>query len=867
MDIERIYRTIFGEDAEPDCWQLDLARREWSQWPTVLIAPTGFGKTAAVTLGWASRRLQEPESTHRRLIWCLPMRVLVEQTAKSVKGWFEKLEATYPDSKLLPGPSDVHILMGGSDDDRWLDYPERPSVIIGTQDMLLSRALMRGYASNRAKWPVEFGLMHRDSQWIYDEVQLMGVGRSTSAQLQAFRDIDTNSMRHTHGLTHTPSRSMWLSATLESEWLQTVDFPAPPPERVLRVPPIGANERLDRIASAKKRLSPLGFSANSQKTEDLKNYISLLADTIVAEHLGSHNDQQCKELSSPLTIAILNRVDRAQTLYKEISSRLMAKGNSSPSLTLVHSRFLPIDRQRTMNTILETGPKNSNGNGKIVISTQAIEAGVDISASTLFTELAPWSSLIQRFGRANRYGERHTGACIKWIDLLCPPNAEDFGERAQAALALPYTIDELTSARDRLLELSDVSSVNLGTPSKVEPSSHVIRRKDLQDLFDTDPDLSGFDIDVSQYVRDTGDNEIHVFWRKFPIDDKNRTQPSRSEICAVSILSAREWIDKVRKKIKTKECFYRYDVLWSQNDSGSRKGLVGWARLEREAVLWPGMIILADWDAGGYDHKLGFTGDLAHKPMLDFLFSEDSSSSIEYPGESNGQDEDVSSESSRVVTLEEHLQNVSDEATHLCNAMQLDNDTKNTIICAARWHDVGKSHCVFQKTMKDGIAEELPLPDTLLAKTVKKRIRHKRPYFRHELASALAYLSLNDWSEDADLIAYLIASHHGKLRMNIRPLPNERPPKEAERYARGILEGEDLPAVNLDEQQLWPGGQLTLTIMELGYDTRTKRSWTERTRKLLSDLGPFELAWLESLLRVADWRASKHEARGPQNES
>lgn len=38
-----------------------------------------------------------------------------------------------------------------------------------------------------------------------------------------------------------------------------------------------------------------------------------------------------------------------------------------------------------------------------VVATQAVEAGVDVSARVLITELAPWSSLVQRFGRCNRY--------------------------------------------------------------------------------------------------------------------------------------------------------------------------------------------------------------------------------------------------------------------------------------------------------------------------------------------------------------------------------------------------------------------------------------------------------------------------------
>ena len=84
------------------------------------------------------------------------------------------------DANRLPRPQDVHVLMGGVDADGWLESPERPAVLVGTQDMLLSRALMRGYASSRALWPMEFALLHEDAQWVFDEVQLMGAGRATS---------------------------------------------------------------------------------------------------------------------------------------------------------------------------------------------------------------------------------------------------------------------------------------------------------------------------------------------------------------------------------------------------------------------------------------------------------------------------------------------------------------------------------------------------------------------------------------------------------------------------------------------------------------------------------------------------------------
>lgn len=105
--------------------------------------------------------------------------------------------------------------MGGEDAGDWDIHPERPAILIGTQDMLLSRALNRGYGMSRARWPMHFGLLNNDALWVFDEVQLMGAGLPTTAQLTAFR------ARLGCG---SPSHSWWMSATSELDWLRTVDF-------------------------------------------------------------------------------------------------------------------------------------------------------------------------------------------------------------------------------------------------------------------------------------------------------------------------------------------------------------------------------------------------------------------------------------------------------------------------------------------------------------------------------------------------------------------------------------------------------------------------------------------------------------------
>src|SRR5436305_400598 len=52
--------------------------------------------------------------------------------------------------------------------------------------------------------------------------------------------------------------------------------------------------------------------------------------------------------------------------------------------------------------------------GLICVSTQVIEAGVDISAHRLWTEIAPWASMLQRLGRLNRKGDDQEACARIW---------------------------------------------------------------------------------------------------------------------------------------------------------------------------------------------------------------------------------------------------------------------------------------------------------------------------------------------------------------------------------------------------------------------------------------------------------------------
>ena len=646
----------------------------------------------------------------------------------------------------------------------------------------------------------------------------------------------------------------------------------------------------------------------SSKKADVTSYIEQLAAEILSAHdalCDRPQEEPCVERLAAeilgehrpgrMTLAVVNRVGRAQALHAALEKSIAKRAQPAPTLALVHSRFRPADRRREMEKVVSAGEDDPRG--RIVVATQAVEAGVDVSAAVLFTEVAPWSSLVQRFGRANRYAELRDGADVRWIDLLRAANGGAAAEKDAEELAIPYRAAELRAARERLAGLTDAAPVHLPAADDVEPPRRVVRRKDVDDLFDTDPDLTGFDVDVSPYVRDADDTDVRLFWRDLSAADDVPPRPRREELCAVSIGAARKWLREIRSRGKGKALVFQRDPQWRRGDGRAGTTPAGWTPFRDEP--WPGLILLADRSAGGYRETVGFTGDPRHVP--DPAADPPASGSTAAAGppdgagspaagetaaavgrrrrggerdgadspaadETEGHDEDPLSEIDTAVPLDEHLRHVTAEAEALCEALGVDADTRAAVTRAARWHDLGKAHEVFQDTMRRGLDGRDAAPGVLLAKTIRSA-RHRRAYFRHELASALAFLAHERWSRDGDLVAYLIAAHHGKVRMNLRALPRESAPRDGDRagarFARGVREGDELPPFDLNGGERWPGGRLALSIMELGWDEVTRESWTERTRELLARLGPFRLAWLETLLRAADWRASAKERRKP----
>jgi CRISPR-associated endonuclease/helicase Cas3 len=853
MEFEAFFEKATG--SRPFPYQCRLALDEPLY--QLIDVPTGTGKTAAVVLAWLWRRRFADEAirraTPRRLVYCLPMRVLVEQTKEAVENWLCNLG-------LQQEEVCVHVLMGGEEAEDWDVHPERNAILIGTQDMLLSRTLNRGYGMSRYRWSMHFGLLNNDCLWVLDESQLMGSGLATSTQLQAFRE-----KLGTWGTVKT----IWMSATLRREWLATVDLQ----EEVPNLPHLELSdddrgwETLKKRLEAHKLLTPAGLSAGDKPEE-----VDRLAALIKREHHPGS-----------LTLVVVNTVERACRLYEALRhpggrptgrrggrkakavDQLAMDGISTEGL-LIHSRYRPPDRQER-NRKLTIADKGLRGEaltdlnegeldwiarvrqtGLIVVATQVVEAGVDMSARTMITELAPWASLVQRFGRCNRFGE-HDDAQVFWVDV----------PTGRRSLAAPYEDSALDAAREVLegLPSRDVGPASLESYLRslseeaqqrlfpYEPT-HLVRRKDVIELFDTTPDLAGNDIDIGRFIREDRELDVQVYWRvvekgELPSPDgENGKAPRRDELCPVPFYRFRE------NFLRRGKTAYQWDVLERR-----------WARAEADSIA-PGQVFLIPADQGGYNPLTGWDPS-SDRPVEPLPFVP--------PQSPEGNDDDRPSQG-YWQTIAEHADEVVAEAIKIADALGLnDEEWRQALQMAARWHDRGKAHQVFQEAIHDGRPGERERPelwhgrrDLAKAPDAFWKKSYSRKHFRHELATTLAMLQAGL----PPLAAYLAAAHHGKVRLSIRSLPDEMRPEDARmRFARGVWDGDPLPETDLGGGTVAPAVTLSLEPMELGFGRNGEPSWAERVLRLRDDprLGVFRLAFFEALLRAADWRASEAHVR------
>jgi CRISPR-associated endonuclease/helicase Cas3 len=762
--------------------------------PAVVRAPTGCGKTGIV-LAWLWRRMYgpEPEAVPRRLVYALPQRSLVEQVAGEVGRWLSSLG--------LADDVALHVVMGGegASQRQWRIDMHRPAIVVGTVDSLVSKALNRGYGIGRSIYPVDFALVTNGAHWIVDEIQLCPESTTTLRQVAAFAAMFGTA--EPFGLT-------CMSATVPESLLDTVDNPAPGPGGVLRIEAAERTGELARRLDARRTVRRLIAEPGDHRE-------------IAATVRGSHRP-------GTLTLVVLNTVKTAQAVYQEL------RGGPVPCI-LLHSRFRGHERQQLIDKV--TAPPGEDGH--IVVATQVVEAGIDLNAAVMMTEVAPWPCVVQRAGRCNRTGNIDD-AVLYWIR---PGSAHPYPELdVEAAAAELGALEGLAVSGEDLLAR---------TVSVTDATVAVLRKADLVGLFDTAPDLSGADLDIAPYVRDADDLDVQLAWAIWEPDGEVRDgsppadakAPDAQWRCRVPLRDLSAIVD-------------RKVAIWRLDQAGG-----GWAKVTRSQRARPGEVLLVAAAEGGYDPQAGLDpaapGPVADSPAL--LTTADPAAGAEDAFRADS----ASVDQRCWVTLQQHSDDTRAQARALLAALRpdLSDETAHAVVTAAYMHDAGKAHKIWQDALRALAPREsradIDIAEPWAKSAVSGRLRFKdkdNVNFRHELASLL--LADGPLSgrlaevADQDLARYLILAHHGKLRVQVRE------PGDGSR--RSLL--------GLDQDSTWsvpsllgqPAAELRVDLEQ--FTLGGERSWTRTALSLRDRYGPFVLAYLEAVVRVADWRASAGSA-------
>jgi CRISPR-associated endonuclease/helicase Cas3 len=462
----------------------------------------------------------------------------------------------------------------------------------------------------------------------------MSDGLATSTQLAAMRQ-----RFQTFG--RVPC--VWMSATLNPDWLSTIDFR-------------GGLSQLRRITleDDDKR-----HEIVQQRLQATKRIAAAPPECSTPEGCASFIVARFRPRER--TLIITNTVDRSREIYQALKQH-----KNIPHPVLLHSRFRPADRNAHTKA-LEAIPEE----GQIVVATQVLEAGIDITAHRLITDLAPWGSMVQRFGRANRYGDMPEGADIWWVEQ--PLRAKVKADDAEKLYA-PYDAPQIALAKSKVEALTSASPNDLLQIPEDGPAPwrHVLRRADLEDLFDTTPDLSGNNLDVSRFIRSGEERDCYLAWRDWPAkQEAPETELNDEELCAVPI------DDKLKEYMRKHQVF-----SWS---FVNRK----WERADSDR-LYPGLTLLARAGEGGYTVDEGWMPSSKHP-----VPPASATAVLEEP---ESDEADPLSLARRRQTLSEHTSHVLSELTAILDALhipELDN-FRSDLVRAAQLHDWGKAHPVMQ---------------------------------------------------------------------------------------------------------------------------------------------------------------------------
>lgn len=153
------------------------------------------------------------------------------------------------------------------------------------------------------------------------------------------------------------------------------------------------------------------------------NRVRVTADTTprtVEEAAAAFLDQYNEGLSY---LVVLNTIKSSIAFYSELRKVWRECG---PALYYLSTNIVPAERERRLAEIRE---RLMRGEKPVVVSTQVVEAGVDLDFDTVWRDLGPVDAVVQVAGRCNRHFRREQGQ----VQLMHLVDRDGEGGRSLAA--------------------------------------------------------------------------------------------------------------------------------------------------------------------------------------------------------------------------------------------------------------------------------------------------------------------------------------------------------------------------------------------------------------------------------------------------
>lgn len=919
QDFERVFAHL--TDNPPFPWQTEMYRQFEQgifQREELLQCdiPTGLGKTSIIAI-WRIA-LANGLPVPRRLAYVVNRRTVVDQTTWEVERLQEKLKTL----KGGPFPLEVSTLRGQFADNRqWSADPSVPAVICGTVDMIGSRLLFGGYRIGFKSRPLHAGFLGQDTLLVHDESHLEPAFQHLIETIQAEqrreRTIDlpwpklrVMSLSATNRGQEDKDKPTIKLGLTDEEANPPEDIPEPakdepPIHKVWRRLRAKKTLRLHEIEKDKPTDLVAKLALNHQDSDQsILVYLRTVKDAYeVAEKIS----KGLKQAKLPDTVPVLTGTIRGH----EREQLIPRKDKEEPSATAkVFARFMPAG-DRPKNCAMSEGTA-------YLVCTSAGEVGVNLSADHMVCDLSTFESMAQRLGRVNRFGDSQSTqvdvvhpATFDEKNSLDPPRKrtldllKSMGEDASPLALGRFDAKARNEAFSPILSIPTPSDIifdawALTTIRDKMPGRPTLAPY-LHGITDWDPPRAsvGWRNEVDWVNREIlsrhGANFAQVLLEDFPLKPHELLTDNCDRIYAEFQAMAQ----RVKRIAKQDEEAAKDFLVWIVDPQGEvrtdqtvkklaemEKKDFGEAFNNATFLLPPNAGGLADGRLSGkaefsvdeatiYDASCQSPGDatqlyrfrtrtekrlptqrvgLTWSRTLDLDPEADERSSDGEHKEAETEDaggtsdplktsdkgrfwhwytlatetEDVTRIAGHPVPLDMHVGAVERYTREIVARLNLPKELQQSLILAAQLHDLGKRREIWQR----GIGN--PTPSEPYAKPGKfpgePRWRPRRlSDYRHEFGSILDVIQesaeLKPLScEMQDVVLHVIATHHGYGRPHFLP--------------GGILDPDH------DE----------------GDSRRASLNAMRRYARLQRRYGRWGLAYLESILRAADWAASAESA-------